>query len=76
MILHQNLGVIICGSSTGPVAVWSMDQHTLSTSLEGHEGIFIFIIYFKILVLFLFTPFIPFSFPFPLFLLYFLLHSK
>eukprot|EP00026_Physarum_polycephalum_P000799 Phypoly_transcript_00800.p1 GENE.Phypoly_transcript_00800~~Phypoly_transcript_00800.p1 ORF type:complete len:1292 (+),score=205.60 Phypoly_transcript_00800:90-3965(+) len=37
MILHQNLGVIVCGSTTGPVAVWSIDEHSLITSLEGHE---------------------------------------
>ena len=46
MILHQNLGVILCGSSSGPVAVWSIDDNTLITSLEGHEGLFPLLCFF------------------------------
>lgn len=39
MILHHNLGVVICGTSSGAVTVWSMDDNHLVTALEGHEGI-------------------------------------
>lgn len=41
MMLHQNLGMILCGTTSGAVCVWSMDENTLLNTLEGHSGIYI-----------------------------------